>query len=677
MTINRPFADCETADLHLANAIQSFGAMVVVDADDTIVAVSANSEPFFGASPQDLLGTDARCSLPAALDLDAARALADEPARGGPLRLSLRQIEVAGRDLTVAVHARDGHVIVETQAPDVEDMTAGEAAGVVQRMTDDLEGATTPEDAARLMLDAVARLAGFDRAMLYRFLPGWHGEVVDERLAAGVSGYLGLRFPAGDIPANARRLYTVKRQRIIADVGASTVPVLGVREGMSLDLSGSELRAVHPVHLEYLENMGVSASFSVSIVAKGRLWGMVACHHFASRTLGFVRRQACETVAAIASLQIANVERIAHLDRMSEHRVVRAWARAQVESDGEVRLPVILPRLREAFGADGALAGLEGARYVDGDVPEGASADRLRALCARWPRDAVTAGSEVPSELADDAEVVRAASGILHLPLGDDAFVTLLRREQAETVTWAGRPPTDAELASDGKPLGPRTSFAMWREAVRGHASPWSAADVESAEALRTMLLEQLERAELEEMARTDELTGLANRVAFDASLREALSDGGWRRTAVLMLDLDGFKQVNDTYGHPVGDRLLEHVADRLRGTLRQGDVAARLGGDEFAVVLRDAPDEPSLAGAASRVVAALGEAMAVDGRSLVVTASVGAALARGPDDTADALTERADRALYAAKGGGRNRYVVAGPDEDEGSGEKVASADR
>lgn len=138
--------------------------------------------------------------------------------------------------------------------------------------------------------------------LLYRFLPGWHGEVLDERLAPGVEGYLGLRFPLSDIPANARRLYLAKRQRIIADVRSATVPVVGVRDGMTLDLRGSELRAVHPIHLEYLVNMGVEASFSVSIVAEGRLWGMVACHHFAPRRLGLMTRQACEMVASIASL---------------------------------------------------------------------------------------------------------------------------------------------------------------------------------------------------------------------------------------------------------------------------------------------------------------------------------------------------------------------------------------
>jgi diguanylate cyclase (GGDEF)-like protein len=676
VTVNRPFADCDTAELSLADSIQSFGAMVVVDADDTIVAASANSERFFGTSPQDLLGTDARTTLPTALDLDAIRASADEAADDGPLRLNLRPVNIDGHDLTAAVHARGGRVIVEVQAPEANDLSAGDAAQVVQRLTDRLTGVTEPEDAARLLLDAVAQLVGYDRAMLYRFLPGWHGEVLDERLAPDTSGFEGLRFPAGDIPANARRLYLAKRQRIIADVEDPTVPVLGVREGMSLDLTGSELRAVHPVHLEYLENMGVRSSFSVSIVANERLWGMVACHHFAPRALGFARRQACEMVATIASLQIAHLERLAYLNRLAEHRLVRAWARVQIEHDGDVRLSAVLPRLREAFGADGALARFDGDTFADGDVPEGAAAERLHGVCARWPRDAVTAGSEVPSELAADAEVVRAASGVLHVPLAEVGDLTLLRREQVETVDWAGRPPSEEEGAN-GKQLNPRASFARWREAVRGHAAPWSAADVESAEALRTMLLEQIERAELQEMAKTDELTGLANRAAFYASLRDALSDDGWRRTGLLMADLDGFKEVNDTYGHPVGDRLLEHVAEQVRRVVRQGDVPARLGGDEFAVVLRDVPDEASLEGAASRVVDALDEGAEVDGRRLKVTASVGAAFARGPEDTADALTERADRALYAAKGGGRNRFVLAESDEDEGSGEQVASADR
>lgn len=665
MSINRPFADCKIADLHLADAIQSFGAMVVLDGEDTVVAVSANSEAFLGATPQDLLGTDARRSLPPGIDLDEVRVPAAEAGAGGPIRLRLRAVEVDGRTLTTAVHARDGTVIVELEEPGDGDASLVETGEAVQRLTERLEDVSAPEDTARLLMNAIADLAGFDRVMLYRFLPGWHGEVLDERLVPGTDGYLGLRFPEGDIPANARRLYLAKRQRIIADARAPTVPVLGVRDGMTLDLAGSELRAVHPTHLEYLANMGVAASFSVSIVVEGRLWGLVACHHFAPRRLGFVARRACEMLATIASLQIGNLRRVRHMHEMERHIVALERTSIELDRSGDGRLEGVLPHLREVFEADGVVGHVGGHRCHDGHVPEGATAERLRELVDGWPDDAVTAGAEVPAELAGDPEAVRLVSGVLHVPFGGDGYVTFLRREQVETVDWAGRPPDSETGEADPGPLGPRTSFAIWREATRGHARPWTAADVEAAQRLQGMLLKRWERIELERRASTDELTGLANRAAFEEALAGALGDARKAGKAVLAVDLDRFKQVNDTHGHLVGDDLLEEVAVRLRAAVRDDDLPARMGGDEFAVLLRGVADVSALAATAERVVRSLGEPYLLGIHTVEIGASVGAAFVATAGSTVDAVLARADEALYVAKRAGRGRYALAGVDDD------------
>ena len=669
MRVNRPFADCKDDELHLADAIQSFGSMVVLDQDDTVVATSANSAAFLGVTPQELLGTDARRTLRRELDLDAVRAdaAATRPEEGeaaGPIRPHLRQVELRGRPTVVAVHERDGRTIVEVQAVDDGDGAHVETAGTVQRLTDRLEGAGSPEQAAGLLVDAVAALTGFDRVLAYRFLPGWHGEVVDEHLAPGTTGYRGLRFPESDVPANARRLYLAKRQRIIADVASATVPVYGVRAGMKLDLTGSELRAVHPTHITYLEHMGVAASFSLSIVVEGRLWGLIACHHRTVRRLGLRTRQACELVASIASLQIANLERVQSVRATDRHVVAldRTWAELERSEEPQVR--TVLPGLREAFGAEGVVGRVRGRTCSDGDVPTGATFERLREVCDAWPSDAATATSRIPEELAEDPEAVRVASGILHVPVRADGYVTFLRREQDETVAWAGRPP-HAE-GPDGRdpsaaPLSPRTSFEIWREAAHGQATPWSDVDLEAAERLREALVEWIERVDLEHRASTDELTGLANRAAFDDALAEAIADADRASSALVLVDLDHFKEVNDTFGHLVGDELLHTVAERLRDLVRTRDLAARLGGDEFALILRDVPDRAALEVAAARVVRALGATHELADERLDVPASVGAAFVSDGTEVPEAVIARADEALYAAKRAGRGRYVIAG----------------
>jgi len=663
MTINRPFGDCKIDELHLADAIQAFGAMVVVDGDDRIIAASANSEAFLGQPPQALLGTDARVTLPASLDLQAARAQ-DDGTQAGPARQHLEEVEVDGRPLVASVHVKDGNVFVELEQPGT-DARSDIVSDTVQRVAYGLAETWAPVDAARHLLDGIADLVGFDRVMLYRFLPGWSGEVLDERLAPGTSGFVGLRFPEGDIPANARRLYEKKRQRIIADARAETVPVLGVRDGMRLDLTRSELRAVHPTHLEYLANMGVIASFSVSIVVDGHLWGMVACHHFAPRGLGFATRRACELLATVASLHIEGLERMERLRASARHIGARERARFDVERSGGARLADTLPRLREAFRADGAMGHIGRSTCTDGDVPTGATAERVSAWCHARSEDGVTAVSQVPNEVKDDPEAVRTASGILHVPLGGTRSLTLLRREQVEDIAWAGRPPDD-EMSKDAS-LGPRTSFAIWREETRGRSERWSEADVEAAEELRAALIEGMAYAEVKRRASTDLLTGLANRSTFESTLRDVLRTTRRTGVAVLIVDLDEFKPVNDRFGHPAGDRLLEQVAERLAAALREGDVAARLGGDEFGVLLRRVTDTEALAAAASRVVRELGAPYDVDGRTIQVGASVGAAFASERDETPRSVVERADRAMYAAKRAGRGLHVIADDRSDGG----------
>lgn len=656
MTVNGPFAECDVAELHRADSIQSFGAMVVLDEDDGVVAASANLAAFVGVEPQAVLGTDARASLPAALWPSAIRAEAPVTTDDASVRLHLRPVTVAGRQLSLAAHARAGYLLLEVQVPGAGDVDLGDAASVVQRLTDRLEGTDEPGAVASVLMDAIADLTGFDRTMVYRFLPDWHGEVLDERLAAGMDGYRGLRFPAGDIPANARRLYRLKRQRIIADARAAPVPVFGAREGMTLDLTGSELRAVHPVHLEYLANMGVVASFSVSIVTRGELWGMIACHHRTPRALGFVTRQACEMAATIASLHIANLERASHLrdaDRLRAD-LDRIWF--EVERDDRLDMRTVLPRLRRVFAADGAVARWDGATYGDGDLPATATLERLREIDEGVDQDAVRAASSVPAELAADPEAVRTASGRLHLSLGRDASLTLLRREQVENVDWAGRPTEDAPREER---LGPRSSFALWREATRGQATAWSAAAVEAADALREHLLEERDRLVLERRASSDPLTGLANRAAFAEAIGELLGSVRTHDVALLLIDLDGFKQVNDTLGHVAGDRLLVEVADRLRRVTRDADLTARFGGDEFAVVMHGVVGIDALRAAAERIVTALAAPYRLDQDDVTVTASVGGAFGVA-DESADSLTERADAALYAAKDAGRNRFVLA-----------------
>ena len=176
--------------------------------------------------------------------------------------------------------------------------------------------------------------------------------------------------------------------------------------------------------------------------------------------------------------------------------------------------------------------------------------------------------------------------------------------------------------------------------------------------------------AALRDQATKDALTGLANRRHFHSALERAFDAAGDRaRLALVVLDVDHFKHINDRFGHPVGDKVLAAVGATLRRELRKNDLPARIGGEEFAVMLPHA-DANEAVEVAERLRRAL-EALRIedDGASIPVTASFGVAMGSDSDESADALYARADASLYEAKRSGRNRVLLAAtppaPDAD------------
>ncbi len=163
----------------------------------------------------------------------------------------------------------------------------------------------------------------------------------------------------------------------------------------------------------------------------------------------------------------------------------------------------------------------------------------------------------------------------------------------------------------------------------------------------------------IRKLAMTDTLTGLSNRNHFETRLEESIALAKRQKSllALMLLDLDKFKPVNDTYGHPVGDELLKRVADILTGTRRNVDTVARLGGDEFALIVVDVNDAEAAAGIAARIVDDLSNLFVVGGREIQIGGSIGISLADTGDESGEELIRRADVALYAVKNAGRNGY--------------------
>jgi GAF domain-containing protein len=433
--------------------------------------------------------------LPAAL-AEASRASGD-PSEHYPLSTAL---EVGG--VTVAVdallHRSDGLLVVELE-PGAGPLTFDRTYRATRHAVGRVNRATVPRDLFAIAAEEVRRLTGFDRVMVYRFDEEWNGEVVAEDRAEGLNSFLGLRYPASDIPAQARALYRRNWLRLITDVSyrpAPLVPEDNPVSGRPLDLSHSTLRSVSPIHIEYLQNMGVSASMSISLIDHGELWGLIACHHYSGpHRPPYEVRAAAEFLGQALSLRLVASSSAEEMRRAVQVRTRLADLTAAAASESQPAATVLThgrPSLLDLVEATGAAASLDGVYSAVGDIPPEPVVRRL--LEHLDDETDVVALDSVPVAVPELAGHKDTLCGALVLRLSADQFVVWARPEQVRTVDWGGDPHNKAIAAREGDSvrLSPRKSFDRWRETVRLRSEPWSGADAETAGQLRHNLLDAL-----------------------------------------------------------------------------------------------------------------------------------------------------------------------------------------
>jgi light-regulated signal transduction histidine kinase (bacteriophytochrome)/CheY-like chemotaxis protein len=334
--------------------------------------------------------------------------------------------------------------------------------------------------------------------MIYRFHEDDTGEVIAERARAGLPPFLGLRYPAEDIPRQARALLIRNPVRLLADVGAPpslVVPQLGaMRE--PLDLSMSTLRAHSIMCIEFLKNMGVGATMTVSLVRDGRLWGLISCHHMSARHVGFEQRTTVELFGRLLSFLMAEQDR-AEL-RTYEARMgdLQHQLGAALLHDGapEQRIADMAEQLRDLVPCDGLAVCIGDKVVLWGDTPTLEELAGLRPPLDRTTASRIFATDSLGSFHAPATGFAERAAGMLVVPISRSSrdYVMFFRHEIARSVIWAGEPGKLVVHGPNGPRLTPRRSFEAWRELKRGQSAPWSEAELRAAEVLRVSLLEAM-----------------------------------------------------------------------------------------------------------------------------------------------------------------------------------------
>lgn len=493
--------NCDREPIRVPGAIQPYGVLVAVSEPDLVVRqVSANSEALLGVKPGDLLGRPLEQMLqgPLAKAVIEASATPGDPAEHFPLSTSLLRAGVE-HAVDLLLHRSGGLLVVEVEpgaGPMSFDRTYRATRTAVGRISRTQDHGELLEVAA----EEVRRLTGFDRVMVYRFDAVWNGEVVAEDRIDGLNSFLGLRYPASDIPAQARALYLTSWLRLIPDMHyapAPLVPVLNPLTDEPLDLGHASLRSVSPIHVEYLQNMGVSASMSISLIDRGSLWGLIVCHHYAGpHRPPYEVRAAAEFLGQALSLRLlaslSNAEMKAALTARSRLAALTAAVAGETGAAADA-LTTGPSTLLDLVRATGAAVSLHGDYASVGQVPPAAVVQALFAHARTTGRDVVSLDS-VPVEVPALAEWKDTACGALVVCLPGDQFLLWLRPEQVRTVDWGGDPHNKAiaEREGDTVRLSPRKSFERWQETVRLRCHPFTVSETELAADLRHNLLDAL-----------------------------------------------------------------------------------------------------------------------------------------------------------------------------------------
>ncbi|UVW30208.1 ATP-binding protein [Massilia sp. H6] len=462
---------CTDEPIHIPGSIQPHGALLFFTPAGKLEGWSANAPARLGIEPQ-LGSPHTLLALPAeALEL-VGEYIAEPDDELAP---SVVAVTVAGADYDCIVHAAEGRIIAEFERRDV---ASNEVALFAVKAHGSIERLRRQKSIDALLTSAVQQVrefTGFDRVMAYRFRADDSGEVVAESRRDDLVPYLGQRYPASDIPAQARRLYLLNTLRMIVDTGYGAVPLLGEPGAIALDMSHAVLRSVSPVHIEYLKNMGIAASMSVSIVINGRLWGLIACHHMTPRLVPYAIRMAADVLAQVMASAIHSIEARQQSDLVERSSSARTALIEDLLLDEE---PLDVLRrhaqaLMDSAAAQGMIASHYGKLLVRGELAPGLA----EAIIATLP---ASGHDMVVREALDDWPSALQARlgkwvGLLALPYepAADGWIVMLRVEQIEQVTWAGRPEKSIATGPLGARLTPRGSFDAWYETVRGRALEW------------------------------------------------------------------------------------------------------------------------------------------------------------------------------------------------------------
>jgi light-regulated signal transduction histidine kinase (bacteriophytochrome) len=486
---------CQKEPIHIPGSIQPHGVLLVLQEPDLkILHASTNTEDFFGIPAESLLQQDVTCLLNSfqAQNLKESIEQVETLEEANPISLSIKSHR-GHCWYNGIVHRTQGVLFLELEpSPPRQSLEFLDLYHPVRNAATKIQKASDFYGLCQTVAREIRSLTGFDRVMVYKFSNEEHGIVVGEDRGENIPSYLGLHYPSTDIPPQARELYLKNWLRIIPDVNYEPVSVIPERHQKTqkpLDFSYSVLRSVSSRHLRYLQNMGVTASMSISIIKDGQLWGLVACHHHQRKYIPYEIRTACEFLGQVLSFHLPykeNQEDYAyrlHLKTV-QNQLIEYMFQEENFIDGLVKYQ---PNLLEIGKTEGAAICLDGECKLVGKTPNQEQVKNIARWLDGMDREIFYTDSLI--QYIPEAKTYKdMASGLLAIAIAPHQYVMWFRPEVIHTVTWGRNPYYVADASNNDEP-SPENSFQEWKEQVRYKSLEWKAGEIEAATQLQSAMV--------------------------------------------------------------------------------------------------------------------------------------------------------------------------------------------
>lgn len=576
-TLPVDLTNCDKEPIHIPGHVQPHGFLVALHPGSLrIEKASANIEAFTGQKATALLGQPLSSLHAFIVPVKKESSLSDlitlGKITGNFEQLNPQEVLVADKRMFIICHQYKDNIICEFEPfqSDAENITLQKIMGTALSV---IQSSASFNQLLNHVAGMVKEITGYGRIMIYKFHRDQHGEVVAEAKTEQLESWLHLHYPASDIPVQARELYKLNLVRIIADVNSQPAAILGADNNVvPLDLTHSVLRAVSPIHIEYLRNMGVGASFSISLVSKNELWGLIACHNDTAKFIDYNSRLASKFIGQLfsAALEFKSDEGLEEKNSLLMQKQQQLFEQLLKETDPVEALTKKETTLLDVNNAAGVVFFYEGILHRLGTVPGEQEINGIVTWLRESEEGSFYQTSSLPLQYPAAKDFAAIASGILVTEIGHDLseYIMWFRPEIVKTLDWAGEQEKDTAIQEDGSiRISPRKSFAKWTQEVKHTSEEWTNQEISAAIKLKEDLIQVINKkaSEIRKLndllkAAYDELDTFSFTISHD--LRSPLSS--IRNYSEIILE---------DYGHEFSEETKELFARVIRGTDKMAEL--------------------------------------------------------------------------------------------------------